>query len=105
MILNTLIYFTRRIYILDGAQDICLAISSIKNSTRLWHLRLCHMSQKGLEELRRQGVLRDPKLSELEFCKYCVMRKSTRLSFDTSQSKSSAILDYIHSYVWGQLKI
>ena len=72
------------LYRLDGAQEICLAISSIKDSTRLWHLRLRHMSQRGLEELWRQGALGDQIFSELEFCKHCVMGKSTRVNFDTS---------------------
>lgn len=38
------------------------------NITRLWHLRLGHMSIKSLKMLGKQGVLRSDKLGDLKFC-------------------------------------
>ncbi|KAH9779137.1 Integrase catalytic domain-containing protein [Citrus sinensis] len=72
-----------------------------EESTRLWHLRLGHMSVKGLKELEKQGVLGNDKIEELDFCEDCVFGKSTRHSFKHSTSKSIGILDYIHSDLWG----
>lgn len=70
-------------------------------NTRLWHLRLGHMSVKGLKELEKQGVLGKDKIDELDFCEDCVFGKSTRHSFKHLTSKSIGILDYIHSDLWG----
>ena len=47
-------------------------ISSDK--TKLWHMRLGHMSQKGMKELEKQGLFGYDQISQLEFCEKCVFR-------------------------------
>ncbi|KAH9716149.1 Integrase catalytic domain-containing protein [Citrus sinensis] len=85
-----------------GITDVIVGTS--RESTRLWHLRLGHMSVKGLKELEKQGVLGKDKIEELDFCEDCVFGKSTRHSFKHSTSKSIGILDYIHSDLWGPVQ-
>ncbi|KAH9647652.1 hypothetical protein KPL70_025267 [Citrus sinensis] len=82
-----------------GTTDVIVGTGG--ESTRLWHLRLGHMSVKGLKELEKQGVLGKDKIEELDFCEDCVFGKSTRHNFKHSTSKSIGILDYIHSDLWG----
>ena len=92
------------VYVLDGEAITGITyviVGTGRESTRLWHLRLGHMSIKGLKELEKQGVLGKDKIEELDFCEDCVYGKSTRHSFKNSTSKSIGILDYIHSDLWG----
>ena len=103
---RTVLEGTKRngVYVLDGEAITGLSsvsIGSDKDKTKLWHLRLGHMSIKGLKELQKQGVLGDEKITELDFCKDCVLGKTTRSSFKSSTHTTCGILDYIHSYLWG----
>ncbi|KAL6334097.1 hypothetical protein AAG906_004528 [Vitis piasezkii] len=47
-------------------------------TTKLWHQRLGHISHRGLQELEKQGVLGNYKLTDLPFCEHCVFGKATR---------------------------
>ncbi|KAH9650014.1 hypothetical protein KPL70_026198 [Citrus sinensis] len=96
------------VYVLDG--EVVTGESSVStkvnmDATRLWHLRLGHMSIKGLKELAKQGVLGSDKIEELVFCEDCVLGKSTRASFKRSQHKTMDILEYIHSNLWGPSQV
>ena len=51
------------------------------NNSMLWNRRLGHVSEKGLLELSKQGLLGKEKLQELEFYKTCVYGKSSRVKF------------------------
>ena len=75
------------------------------DNTRLWHLRLGHISLNGLKELEKQGVLGADKIEELDFYEDCVLRKSTRTSFKKSVHKTKSILDYVHSDLWGPSQV
>lgn len=57
------------LYILDESTIISHAIitcQSMKDKTRLWHLRLGHTSEKGPVELEKQQLLMGDKLHKLE---------------------------------------
>ena len=43
--------------------------------TKLWHMRLGHMSQKGLEFFSKRGLLCGQSISKVEFCEHCVLGK------------------------------
>ena len=73
--------------------------------TRLWHMRLGHMSEKGLNLLGKKGLLKYMKKPCMEFCEHCVYGKAHRVSFSTSNHKSRGILDYVHTDVWGPAKV
>ncbi|KAG8367168.1 hypothetical protein BUALT_Bualt16G0044500 [Buddleja alternifolia] len=55
------------------------SISSVESDrTVLWHRRLGHVSERGLVELSKQGLLAGDKIERLEFCETCVYGKSSR---------------------------
>jgi len=56
-----------------------VALSSVKDETKIWHRRLGHIGIKGLHELAKQGILDPNKIGNLEFCEICVLGKSYRL--------------------------
>ncbi|XP_047160823.1 uncharacterized mitochondrial protein AtMg00300-like [Vigna umbellata] len=59
------------LYILEGSTvigHVSVASGKTENTARLWHLRMGHISEKGLEELEKQGLLLGDKLQKLDFC-------------------------------------
>jgi 5'-3' exoribonuclease 2 len=73
--------------------------------TKLWHMRLGHMSEKGMHLLSKQGHLGKHGIGKLEFCKHCVFGKQKKVSFSTATHRTKGILDYIHSDLWGPSKV
>lgn len=87
------------VYVLDGEAITSLSSVSVgfgKDRTKLWHLRLRHMSVKDLMDLQKQWVLGDENISNLDFCEDCVFGKSTRNRFKISSDTTNGILEYIH---------
>ncbi|KAH9736687.1 Integrase catalytic domain-containing protein [Citrus sinensis] len=64
------------VYILD-MESVTRVSNAIETTdidkTTLWHLRLGHLSIKGLKELNKQGVLGNVKIGELVFCEECIL--------------------------------
>lgn len=69
--------------------------------TRLWHRRLGHMSEKGLDLLSKEGLLKNLKKPCMDFCENCMYGKTHRVQFQSSKHRSKGILDYVHTDVWG----
>ena len=91
-------------YVLQGTAitgDVSVSTSQNLNKILMWHMKLGHMSEKGMKILERQGVLGDDKLGPVEFCEVCVLGKSSRTSFKTTMHKTKGTLDYIHSDLCG----
>ena len=55
-----------------------------------------HVSEKGLDELYKRGLLGKEKLGNLEFCKHRVYGKSHRVKFSKLVHTTQGILDYVH---------
>ncbi|KAL2235906.1 UNVERIFIED_CONTAM: Retrovirus-related Pol polyprotein from transposon TNT 1-94 [Sesamum indicum] len=93
----------RNLYICTASYDFAASVSNC-DFTTLWHKRLGHISQKGLDFLKRDGILND-RIDKIEICDECVMGKQHRVHFPTSPSlnpsMSPCILDYVHADVWG----
>ncbi|KAL2607982.1 hypothetical protein R1flu_026555 [Riccia fluitans] len=70
---------------------------------KLWHRRLGHMSEKGMEVLRKQDLLFGLKSSKLEFCEHCVFGKHKRSAFSVEIHRSTEVLEYAHSDMWFNL--
>ncbi|KAH9717014.1 hypothetical protein KPL71_021670 [Citrus sinensis] len=67
------------LYVLVGSLP-QLGVTTIVTSdkTKLWHIRLGHISERGLKELDKQGLFGHDHISQLEFCERCVFGKATR---------------------------
>ncbi|XP_075110563.1 putative mitochondrial protein AtMg00300 [Nicotiana tabacum] len=75
------------------------------DKARLWHMRLGHMSARGLEMLSNRNLLEGEKINTLDFCEHCVLGKQKKVSFSTGKHKTRGVLDYIHSDLWGPSKL
>ena len=76
----------------------------VSDTSRLWHMRLGHVSEKALQGLVKLGLLKGAKIGKLEFCEHCVLGKQTRIKFGTAIHRTKGILDYVHTDVWGPSK-
>ncbi|KAI9186582.1 hypothetical protein LWI28_018815 [Acer negundo] len=70
-----------------------------QDKTKLWHMRLGHVSERGLRELYRQGLLCGDSIGKLDYREHCIIGKQTRLKFSTGVHTSKGTLDYVHSDV------
>jgi len=59
-----------------------------------------------MEVLHKRKLLKSMKSCKLNFCKYCVLRKKTKVSVKVEEKENCTekILDYIHFDVWGSVK-
>ncbi|KAH9651061.1 hypothetical protein KPL70_026606 [Citrus sinensis] len=96
------------LYVLQGSsvpvQEGVSAVSE-EDRTKLWHLRLGHMSIKGLQELSKQGLLGGDRIQQLEFCENCIFGKSHRSKFNKGEHMSKQVLDYAHTDLWGPAQV
>uniref|UniRef100_A0A2N9G064 Uncharacterized protein n=1 Tax=Fagus sylvatica TaxID=28930 RepID=A0A2N9G064_FAGSY len=75
------------------------------DDTLLWHMRLRHMSERGMRELHKRNLLAGIRSCKLDFCKYCVMGKQYRVFFKTATHNTKGKLDYVHSDIWGPVRV
>ena len=78
---------------------------SIIETTRSWHMRLGHMSERRLTILSTRGLLDGQKMRELDFCEHCVFGKQCKVKFNTGVHRTKGTLDYIHSDLWGPSQV
>ena len=95
------------LYIFQGSTvtDFAATVSPSKQSkldhTRLWHMRLAHLSEKGMSILSKQGLLEGHKVVDLKFCEHYVFSKQCQVQFCKVVHSTKAMLDYIHVDCWG----
>ena len=75
------------------------AISSIPSLT-LWHARLGHASSSRVQQLASRGLLGSVSIENFD-CVSCQLGKQPVLPFNTSESISTDIFNFIHYDVWG----
>jgi len=88
-----------------GDAAVSMSEDSDLDTTRLWHMRLGHMSERELHVLSKQGLLCGQKTGKLDFCEHCVFGKQHRVSFGTGVHRTKNTLDYIHLDVWGPSQV
>src|ERR1044072_9168661 len=96
------------LYVLQGSTITgTVAVSSAVDSdvTKLWHLRMGHVSERGLVELSKQGLLCGQQVGKLDFCEHCVYGKQCRIKFNTAVHRTKGTLDYVHSDLWGPSQV
>ncbi|KAG8481032.1 hypothetical protein CXB51_025772 [Gossypium anomalum] len=83
--------------------DAAVASSSFSDDdiTKLWHMRLGHMSENGMVELSKRGLLDGQGVCKLNFCKHCVFEKQKRVRLTRGIHNTKGTLEYIHSDLWG----
>ncbi|KAG8474425.1 hypothetical protein CXB51_033824 [Gossypium anomalum] len=101
---------TARLYILQGSTltgDTAVVSSSLSDDdiTKLWHMRLGHMSENGMVELSKRGLLDRQEICKLNFCEHCVFGKQKRVRFTRGIHNTKGILEYIHSDLWGPSRV
>ncbi|KAK8561067.1 hypothetical protein V6N12_048143 [Hibiscus sabdariffa] len=75
------------------------------SSTELWHKRLSHMSEKGLNCLAKKDQLSGLKNATLKNCSHCLAWKQRRVSFSSPlPHRKSELLKLVHSDVCGPIK-
>ncbi|CAL2237112.1 unnamed protein product [Prunus armeniaca] len=87
-----------------------VAVSTSKdsdNEIQLWHLRLGHMSERGMQQLHSRKLLKSVQSCKLEFCRFCTMGKQSNIAFkqQNKEERSTGVLDYIHTDVWGPSRL
>ena len=82
--------------------------SSVEDNDSLaqvWHKRLGHISEAGLQVLGKQGLFGKKSLGKLDFCENCVLRKSHRVRFGVGRHTTQGVIDYVHSDLWGPSQV
>ena len=80
--------------------------NSVKSSDiSLWHLRLGHVSQGGIKQLVKQGVIQEAVDLSSRECDICVLGKSKKGSYPTGRHTSTQPMEYAHSDVWGPASV
>ena len=68
------------------------------NAGELWHKRLCHMSQKGMQRLAEDNLIPEVKNVQLEKCIVCLADKQNRTSFRTRPPmRRKTLLELVHT--------
>ncbi|KAG8478984.1 hypothetical protein CXB51_028893 [Gossypium anomalum] len=93
---------TAKLYVLQGStiiSDAAVASSSLSDDdiTKLWHIRLGHMSENDMVELSKRGPLDGQGICKLNFCEHCVFGKQKRVRFTRGIHNTKETLEYIHS--------
>ncbi|XP_020258296.1 uncharacterized protein LOC109834676 [Asparagus officinalis] len=96
---------TANLYMLKGETlqevDSCVTSTSRgEEQTMIWHHKLGNMSERGLKILSDQKLFLGLNSIALPFCEHCLTSKQHRLKFNTSSSRSDAIMKPVHSDVW-----
>jgi len=82
------------------------SVNAMYMKASLWHWRLGHISEKGLNYLAKKDVLIGLRNAELEKCSHCMAGKQTRVSFKKHPPlRKSELLELVHSDVCGRLKV
>lgn len=94
------------LYVLRGSSGSANAVvASDSETTKIWHMRLGHMSAPGLAELSKRGLLDGCHADTLDFCEHCVFGKHKRVKFSSAVHNTENILDYVHADLWGPSRI
>ncbi|KAG8498449.1 hypothetical protein CXB51_004962 [Gossypium anomalum] len=83
--------------------DVAVTSSTLSDDdiTKIWHMRLGCMSENGMVELNKRGLLDGQGICKLNFCEHYVFGKQKRVRFTRGVHNTKGTLEYIHSDLWG----
>lgn len=84
-----------------GETSSATTADNLNSKTQLWHSRLGHLGQKGMDILNKKGSFGKSKVDSMKFCEACVIGKTHKVSFSQAKHVTKDKLDYIHSDLWG----
>ena len=58
-----------------------------EDKSTLWHNRMGHISNKGLQILNNHGPFNEDQVDDIQFCESCIIGKQQRVSFATDTHK------------------
>jgi hypothetical protein len=94
------------LYLFIGNTDSSITLASTGVDTTLWHHRMGHMSEKGMQILHKRNLLPDLKQIDLDFCEHCVYGKQKRVRFRrVGKEKKNERLELVHTDVWGPSQV
>nr|GFC68492.1 retrovirus-related Pol polyprotein from transposon TNT 1-94 [Tanacetum cinerariifolium] len=102
---------TRRdncVYSLDGhavAGELNASVEEKDSLAQVWHKRLGHISEAGLQVLEKQGLFGKKSLGKLDFCENYVLGNSHRVSFGVGRHTTQGVIDYVHSDLCGPSQV
>jgi hypothetical protein len=72
------------------------------NPTMLWHKRMGHIGEKGLQAMHNKGMVEGfPKCKlEVDFCEYCIYGKQNQIRFPYGVTREKEVLELVHSDVF-----
>ncbi|KAG8474407.1 hypothetical protein CXB51_033681 [Gossypium anomalum] len=73
--------------------------------TKLWHTRLGYMSENGMVELSKRGLLDGQGICKLNFYEHCAFGKQKRVRLTKGIHNTKGTLEYIHSDQWGPSRV
>ena len=68
-------------------------------------MRLRHMSENGMIELSKSGLLNGQSIRKLKFYEHCVFGKQRRVKFTKGIHNTKRTLNYIHSNLRGPSRV
>ena len=82
-----------------GTKDM-VAMTSKREDFQVWHNRLCHLSERGMQVLQNKNLIPTFQHSFLEFWDHCVIGMQRRVNFKRNESyRKSKALELIYSDV------
>ncbi|GJX35750.1 retrotransposon protein, putative, ty1-copia subclass [Tanacetum coccineum] len=96
------------VYSLDGHAmegELNAIVKEKDTLAQVWHKRLGHISEAGLQVLEKQGLFGKKSLGKLDFCENYVLGKSHRVSFGVGKHTTQEVIDYVHSDLWGPSQV
>ena len=89
------------LYLCPHNTDYSIFVASTETGVELWHHRLGHMSEKGMQILHSRKQLPNMKHVSLEFFENYVYEKQKRVRFiRVGKQKKSENLELVHTYIW-----
>ena len=91
---------TNTLYMTTNSKDTDAVVYTTADS-KLWHLRLGHMSEKGMKVLLSKGKLPELKSVKSDLCEGCILGKQKKVSFvKVGRTPKPGKLELVHTDLW-----